>query len=145
MAGTQGTAQAQLAEISSDSWPSSSLGSSHPGVLPAQCLGAGGFLPSADSWQPSSPHFLTPSSNVSVSMKPVLSTVFNLAVPPHSLFPFLGASHQLAGWLVRLWLLSVFCGSASSKRASFEFLPSLRAPQSLEWCLPHSRCSTGIC
>ena len=104
VAGTQGTAQAQLAEISSDSWPSSSLGSSHPGVLPAQCLGAGGFLPSADSWQPSSPHFLTPSSNVSVSMKPVLSKYLTWQTYPLPV-SFLGHSHQLAGWLVRLWLL----------------------------------------
>ena len=145
MAGTQGTAQAQLAEISSDSCPSSFfMGSSHPGVFSARVLALLVFCPLQTAGSQAPPISFLLSSNVSVSMKPVLSKYLTWQTYPLPV-SFLGHSHQLAGWLVRLWLLSVFCGSASSKRASFEFLPSLRAPQSLEWCLPHSRCSTGIC
>lgn len=77
------------------------------GLQPSCCLlhqglGAAGFLPSADTGSQAPPISFLLSSNVTVSMKPVLSTVFNAAAPPHSLFPVWGATHQLTAWLVRL-------------------------------------------
>lgn len=86
VAGEQGTVQAQLAEISSDSSPSSSLGSDPPGLLSAQGLSAGGFLPSADTCQPSPPISFILSSNVTVSMEPVLSTVLTWQLHPTPYF-----------------------------------------------------------
>ena len=71
-------------------------------VCSPQGLGTASFLPSAHTGGQAPPISFLLSSNVTVSMKPVLSTVFNDSAPPNSLFPFWGASHQLKGWLVRL-------------------------------------------
>ena len=63
-------------------WALAILVSSLPRVL---ALGVFFPLQTAGSQAPTISFLL--SSDVSVSMKPVLSTVFNLAAPPHSLFP----------------------------------------------------------
>ena len=119
------------------------------GLQPSWCflcqgLGAAGFLPSADSWQPSSPHFLPPFLKCQCFHETCPEQVFNVADLPTPCFlswafPPIG---RLASSLV---VYSILHGCPSSTRASFELLPSLRAPQSLEPCLPRSRCSTGIC
>ena len=80
------------------SWPRSVQ---IPGLLPRwapailvsslpRVLALGVFFPLQTAGSQAPPISFLLSSDVSVSMKPVLSTVFNLAVPPHSLFPFLG-------------------------------------------------------
>ena len=59
-------------------------------VCSPQGLGTASFLPSAHTGGQAPPISFLLSSNVTVSMKPVLSTVFNAAAPPHSLFPLWG-------------------------------------------------------